>query len=403
MAWNHKSRVVAMAIAIQSAAGTFDAPTSSNLIAVSPPSQSEELISADDPTATGSVWENPRIYLGKTSTMSAVMPLRGPGGTAVPAANAWLPGNILQAAGFTEVRTTSAITGTAGASSTTTAVDISDAGFSASATDDFYVGMPIQHANIGTGLKANSGIVDYNGTSKLATIAETVGSAPTSGTATIPPNLLYQLSTLSTSPPILSVSIWRDKKRYDYRDCTVQSLTIDMPVANESSQTFPSIEFGLKGLLEAVADDTAPALPSTLLTSLAPFRNGKFTLDKVALGHQSTRFSLNLNVGAASNAAAAEGQDAYEIMSGSRTIEMDLNQMAVSDFNIETRVDGQTNVSMMSLWGAGEGNRFVFTCPNAVLDPMNNPGDRNGFVNLTGNALPADVDKSATLAIWWDA
>ncbi|MET0373949.1 MAG: hypothetical protein ABW128_06790 [Rhizorhabdus sp.] len=89
-------------------------------------------------------------------------------------------------------------------------------------------------------------------------------------------------------------------------------------------------------------------------------------------------------------------------MSGTRTLDLDLNQMAVTDFNIDTRVDNQVVLPAMSLWGMGPGNRFGVLVPEIVLDPLNNPGDRNGFVNLTGNAAFVGADKSATLTIWWD-
>ncbi len=402
MAWNHKSRVVAMAIAIQTVAGTFTTPTSADIVPVAPPTNGEDLISTDDPTATGSVWASPRIYLGKTASISATAPLRGPGGAAPFAANAWPLGRVFQAAGFAEVRTATAIAGVLVAGSTTTALNLAAA---SSAVDDFYLGMPIQTPLIGTGaVKGSSLIQDYNGTTKAATIAETLGSAPAAGVAyTIPPNVTYQLGTLAASTPLLSVTVWRDKKRYDYLDVRVTGLTFDMPVANEANQSYPSVEFSLKGLVAAVTDvGSTPALTAAQLSTIAPYRNGKFTLDRVALGHQSTRFAIAAEVAGASNAAAAAGQDGYEIMSGTRTLDMDLNQMAVTDFALDTRVDNQTTLSQMSLWGGAAGNRFGFLAPEIALDPMNNPGDRNGFVNLTGNAAFVGVDKSATFTIWWD-
>lgn len=401
MAWNHKSRVVALAVAIQSVAGTFTTPTSADIIPVAPPTNSEDMVSVDDPTATGSIWNSPRVFLGKTATIGATAPLRGPGGVTPPAANAWPLGRVLQAAGYAEVRTAAAITGTAQAGGSTTSIILA-AG--ASAVDDFYLGMPIQHATIGTAatLKGNSIIVDYNGTSKAATLGETVGSAIIAGNYTIPPNLCYQLGTLASAPPLLSVTVWRDKKRYDYRDVRLTQLTFDMPVANEQNQSYPSIEFQMKGLLAAVTDSTTPALTSAQLSTIAPYRAGKFCLDKVALGHQSNKFQISADVAGASNAAATEGQDGYEIMSGNRSIDFDLNQMAVSDFDLETRVTNQTTLSTMSLWGMGQGNRFGSANPEIALNPMNNPGDRNGFVNLTGNAALVGVDKSHTFTIWWD-
>jgi len=401
MAWNHKSRVVAMAVAIQVVAGVFTAPVAADIVPVSPPTNTEDAITTEDPTSTGSVHTAPRIYLGKTASISATAALRGPGGAAPFVANAWPLGRVLQAAGFAEVHNAAAIAGALQAGSTTTALKLAAA---APATDDIYIGFPIQQSTIGAGaIKGTSLIQDYDGTSKLATIAETMSGAPAAAAAyTIPPCVVYQLGTLSVSPPLLSVRIWRDKKRYDYRDVRVSQITFDMPVSNEQNQVFPSIEFSLKGLVEAVADDVAPALTAAQLTTIAPFRNGKFTLDKVALGHQSTRFQMGSDVAGASNAAALAGQDGYEIMSTTRTLDMDINQMAVTDFNIETRVDNQTEISQMSLWGGAAGNRWGFLAPSVVLNPLNNPGDRNGFVNLSGNSAFVAVDKSATLALWWD-
>lgn len=401
MAWNHKSRVTAMAVAIQPVPGVFTAPSApADLIPVSPPTNGDDIVSADDPTATGTVFNPARVYLGRTSNAGAMMALRGPGGAEPPGLNLWAAGRILQSAGFTEILLEDPLTAALVAGSTINALKL-DAG--ASAVDDFYIGMPIQHAAIGTvgTVKGTSAIMDYDGTAKLASIGETI-VAPAAGTNyTIPANLTYVLGTLTTPPPLLSVSIWRDKKRYDYMDCRPTSLTIDCPVSNEANQGYPSIEFALKGLPAGVDDDDAPALPSSLLTTIPPYRNGKFYLDRVKLGHQSNRFTMSAEVAGASNANAESGQDAYEIMSADRGLEFDLNQMATTDFAIDSRVDAQTKLGMMSVWGAGPGNRFAFSVPEVVLNPLNNPGDRNGFVNLTGNAAFTGVDKSAALSLFW--
>ena len=401
MAWNHKTRVVAFAVAIQPQAGVFTTPSAADIVAVSVPTNGEDLISTEDPTATGSVWNAPRIFLGKTGNAGATAPLRGPGGTSPFAAGAWPLGRILMAAGFAEVISSAAITGTVRAGSTTTGLQL-EAG--ASAVDDWFIGMPIQHSAIGVGqVKGTSIITDYDGTSKLAAIGETLGSAPSSGTYTIPPHVSYRLGTLASSPPLLSVSVWRDKKRYDYKDVRLETLTFDLPVANEANQAFPSIEFAMKGLPAGVSDvSNPPALTPAQLSTIAPYRNGKFMLDRVPLGHQSTQFQIGTEVAGASNAWAEFGQDAYEIMSGNRTFTLDLNQMGVADFNIDARVDAQTVMPCMSVWGISPGNRFGFVVPEIMLDPMNNPGDRNGFVNLTGNAAFKGVENSAILTIFWE-
>jgi hypothetical protein len=286
------------------------------------------------------------------------------------------------------------------AGSTTTTLNLA-AG--ESAVDDFWTGAPIQHANIGTvgTVKGTAAIVDYVGSTKIATIGETIVAPPAGGNYTIPPFLSYVLGTLTTAPPLLSISLWRDKTRYDYRDCVVSSFRVNAPTANEGNTVFPAIEFTFKGILVGKYDDTTPVIPSSILSLSPPAnRGGKFALDKVKLGHANLSIGATADTGAASNANQDPGQDGYDILSGSRTIELDLNSMNVSDFDIEARIANQTIIPVESIWGAGVGNRFLVTVPNMVLDPQN-PGDRNGYVSLTGGAAPTDLDKSMALTVFY--
>jgi len=400
MAWNHRARIVAMAIAIQPAPGTFVQPSpATDLIAVASPTNTPEGITAEDATATGTIWETNRILLGKAATVGATVPLRGPGGAAPPVANAFVPGRVFQAAGWAEIRKAAASTAALAAVGTATTLTLAN---TESATDDFLVGAPIQHTVIGTGFRATSLITDYNGTTKVATIAETMGvNAVNASNYTIPAYLSYQLGTLTTAPPLLSISIWRDKKRYDYRDWTPTSLAVNIPVANEANTGFPDCTFSGRAVVQAVVDETSPQLPSALLAvPVAPARNGKFYLDRVKLGHQSLSFTESATVGAASNQNQAPGQDAYDILSGSRATALDLNQMAVADFDLHAREDSQVSMPVMSTWGMGPGNNWGFVQPAIALDP-HAPGERNGYVSLTGNAVTVDIDKSAALTIWW--
>lgn len=400
MAWNHRSRVVAMAIAIQTVPGTFVQPNgTTDLIAVSSPTNTPEGITTEDPTATGAIWEANRVYLGKAATVGATAPLRGPGGASPPVANAWVPGRVFQSAGWAEIRKAAANTGALAAIGTPNTLTLAN---TESAVDDFLVGAPIQHTVIGTGFNATSLITDYVGATKVAMIGETMGSnAASASNYTIPAYLSYVLGTLTTAPPLLSISIWRDKKRYDYRDWAPTSLAINIPVANEANTGFPDITFSGRAVIQAVVDAVSPVLPTAMLSiPVAPARNGKFYLDRVKLGHQSINFTESTTVAAASNQNQAAGQDGYDIISGSRATAIDLNQMAVTDFDLHGREDAQTIIPVMSTWGMGAGNNWGFVQPAIQLDPFA-PGDRNGYVNLSGNAVTVDVDKSAALTIWW--
>lgn len=399
MAWNHRTRVVAMAVAIQAVAGVFTPPAAAtDLMAVSNPSNTTAIVSADDPTATGTIWESNRIFLGKQSTIGATIPLRGPGGVAPPAANAWTPGRILQSAGWSEMRLqnprTAVLQGGTAQTLTLAATE--------SAVDDFLLGAPIQHANTGpgTGAAGTAIIRQYNGANKNAGLAETI-AGNSAGNYTIPAYLSYVLGTLTTPPPVLSISIWRDKKRYDFRDWSPTSVAINMPVANDANTSFPDITFSGRGQVVAIVDDVTPALPSSILNvPVAPCRNGKFYLDRVKLGHQNLSFTETATIGAASNQNQAAGQDGYDILSGSRVTAMDLNQMAVADFDLHGREDSQALMPVESTWGLGSGNQFGFVQKNISLNPFS-PGDRNGYVNVTGDAVTTENDKSAAFTIWW--
>lgn len=388
-----------MAVAIQLVQGVFTPPVApADLVAVSVPNNNFEAITADDPTATGAIWRAKRIYLGKTGTAGCTIPLRGPGGAAPPLANAWPQGRFFQSAGWAEIRNAAPIAGVTQAGSTPSTIVLAAA---ANPADDIYIGAPLQMAAFGTGFRATTLIQDYDGAGKIATIPETV-VAPGAGVAyTIPAYLSYVLGTMSTSPPLLSISIWRDKKRYDYRDWRPTSFSVDMPVTNEANGVFPSVDVSGRGVPAGIVDEAAPVLPDSILNIPVPAcRGGKFIFDRTKIGHQMLRFAINVDVAAASNQNQDRGQDGYDITSGNRSISLDLNQMNVTDLDVETRVDNQTELPILSTWGAGAGNRMGMILPNNVLDPLS-PGDRNGFVNLTGDAAPVGVDKSAAFTIWW--
>lgn len=401
MVWNHRDKLSAMAVTIQAVPGTFNTPnTTTDLIAAANIENGPEMISAPDPTQTGTVWDQPRTRLGKTGTGGATIPLRGPGGGAVPAANAWAFGRLMQACGFTELRLAAAVPAALQTGSTTSALVLAN---TESAVDDFLVGHPIQQVNIGTGFRKTSIVRDYVGSTKTAHLAETLGVAPIAAAAYIRPAFIgYLLGTLITAPPLLSISVWRGRRRYDYRDCVITGWALDTPVANESNQSSPALQFQFKGTPLPSTTEVAPALPSALVqVPVPPVKAGKFFLDKIMLGHAGAKVNINLETGAAPNQNQDAGQDGQDILGGSRNVELDLNQMDVADFDIEARENSQVNLPYLSTWGLGVGNDIGLMIPNVVLDDSR-PNGRNGYVGLSGQAQPTDVDKSIALAFWYD-
>ena len=400
MAWNHRENVIAIGVALQVTPGVFVQPGVADLMGVANIGNTRDPITADDPTQTGTIWNASRIVIGKTGTVNFNFPIRGPGGVAPPAANAWPMGRVLRSGGYAELRNAAAIAGVTVAGSTQTAIKLAA---DLPGADDLYIGAPLQMAAIGSGaIRGTTLITDYDAATKLATIADLLGVAPGAGVAyTIPPYLSYVLGTLGVEPPYLSISVWRDKRRYDYVDCRMQSINKDIPVGNEFNTGFPSVEVTMRGTPINVAQDPAPPVPAAVLgVPVTPARAGKFTLDRVPLGHGGITWQTGYEVGAPSNQNQDSGADGHEIMSGDRTLSIDLNQMDATDFDFEQREDDQTIMPVQSLWGGLAGNRFGFLAPGVQMNPLN-PGGRNGFVSLTGDTFPVSVDKSAALTIWW--
>lgn len=394
-----KEKRVSVGITIQPTPGTYNEPNSTtDLIAVSSPDDGFDDITGDDPTLTGSIFTAPRLFLGRKGRAGATAVLRGPGGNAPPAAGAFPLGRILLAAGFTELINAADITAVAQAGGTTDKIIMAGG---SSAVDDFYKGMAIQHATIGADntIKGTSLIRAYNGTTKTAQLMETVGAAIVAGAYHIPPQLTYLLGT-GAGIPLLSAKVWRDKKARRYRDCALSSFAINIPVANAQTTEAPSIEFSMVGVPVATIDEAAPALPTATLTAPVFARNGKFTFNGIKLGHQTLRLEFSLETGALPNQNFVEGQESYEILSGSRNVTMDLNEQLVATLDIDALVEAQTYVPLQSGWGTAQGQSFMVGVPNGPLNSFN-PNARNGFVGLQGGMAPSDVDRSIALSILW--
>lgn len=393
-----KENIVGFGVTIQPTPGTFNGPASTDMIPISAPDDGSDATTGEDPTLTGSIFAAPRTYIGRKGRAGATAVLRGPGGSVPFAAGAWPLGRIFMAAGFSEVINATAITGTA---TTNAATDTIVLAAGASSVDDFYKGMPISHAGIGSGaIRGMSMIREYVGSTKAAQLMETLASAIATGSYTIPPSVSYILST-GLAIPLLSCSVWRHKVRRDYKDCALTSFAINIPVANDQNTDYPSVEFAMSGTpVTPNTDQDAPSLTDAMLTTPPAAKAGKFAFNGIKIGHQTLRLEFGLTTGAPPNQNFDAGQEAYEVLSGTRTVALDLNQTLMSVLNVDTLTDNQTLVPILSNWGLGAGNRFVVGVPNSYLDSFS-PTGRNGFVGLSGNANPSDVDKSMALALTW--
>jgi hypothetical protein len=148
-----KSNNTAVALAIQAAAGTFTTPSQpTDLMPVSQFRWNITSVNLANDEYTGAPIKNAAQVAGKRVAWSYNVKLRPPGGATIPAANAFLLGRILQAAKYTELRTTTAIPAAAeaGTAGTTNSLTL---GAGATGTADLYKGMAIQLNGQGTTLK----------------------------------------------------------------------------------------------------------------------------------------------------------------------------------------------------------------------------------------------------------
>lgn len=391
-----KENIVSFGLTIQPTENVFNTPLQADLIPISTPDNGFDPITGEDPTLTGTLFAAPRQFLGKRGRAGATLPIRGPLGANPPAASAWVPGRIFQGVGFSELLVSTEITGTAAANTDADSIVLA-AG--ASSVDDFYKGMVIRHAGIGSGFRGNSMVRSYDGTSKRARLAETLGAAIAAGSYTVPKQLSYVLGS-GLSIPLLSCSVIRHGVRYDYMNCAINSFAINIPVSNSTQQDPPTIEFAMVGVPVTPYDFPAIALPSGILTPPPPAKKGKFAFNGIKIGHQVLRMEFGLETGAPPNQNYDEGEEAYEILSGTKTSTMDLNQTLLSTLNVHNLVDQQVPVPLLSMWGLAAGNNFGLLVPNSYLDPFS-PTGRNGFVGLSGGAAPSDIDRAIAFSLFW--
>ncbi|MDQ5974187.1 MAG: hypothetical protein QG661_1396, partial [Actinomycetota bacterium] len=153
-----------------------------------------------------------------------------PGGSDVPAADAYLPGRILRAAKFTEVRTTAAIPSSAealGSGSTETTAKL---GSTATGTADLYKSMALILSSIASTAYDKLTAIRAYAANKTATLMEELASAPT-GNYQIPKQLSYQRDITEADASFISASLWIDGVRYDLVDVSISGLRLTIPVS----------------------------------------------------------------------------------------------------------------------------------------------------------------------------
>lgn len=328
-----------------------------------------ETFTLANPEVTGSVHRPGDAVLGRAANDAFDIVMRGPGGASPPAANAYVPGRIIRAAGFQEIifagLASEALGGASSNAGATTTVIL---GVGASAVDDFYVGYTIQFASIGggSGVDSTSQIVDYNGTTKVATLGEKLAALPT-GNYSIPPQLIYRLQGDFT-PLYLTFDKWLDQKRYFQQNGIPAQLQWNFPTSNRGDTNIPLMSVGLQGDIDeaqAEADEAAPLVAAG--GAIAPFRDGKLFLNGVALGGASVAYEHGIQVAFPPNPNKPTGNDAGCITETRRSVSLNLNEVLLATFNANALAAAQTEIALMLQYGNVAGRTVYFCVPSGRL------------------------------------
>lgn len=375
--------------------GTFLAPSSStDLLTVADLKPSIAGITSEITEFTGSIHKPGARVGGATFEVSGKCYLRGPGGSAPPAADTYLAGRLLRLAGFSEQIIAAAIPVAAealgGAGNTTTVAAL---GISAAATDDLYTGLAIELASLGTlATPASLAMIKkYVGTGKLATIAQTAGAAY-AGNYQIPQQLAYVLS--NAAPPTASASCWIGSKRYDGVGLALSSFKINAPTFSRDSTDYPSLEFTLTGDIQGDADDTCPT-PNTSI-AVAPFKNGKLWVANKALGGSSFDIDFGATVAYAPNPNKVTGNETAVLVETTRKANLNLNHVSKATFDFLGLADAQAYHSIMAMWGLAPGNYVGIVVPEARFNYFS-PDNGGPLVRMSGEMLIDAAQRSIAI------
>lgn len=347
-----RSQNSSIALRKEVTSGTFNEPDVNDIIVLGDLRITPSPLTSETNEYTGTIHRPGPQVVGETIEVQGKAYLRGPGGTTVPAADAYVLGRILQAAGFTELRTSTAIAAEViGAGSTTTVT----LGASAVGTADLYRGLLLDLVAAAGGIRPKRfSMIQAYSAAKVATLGETLSGAY-AGTYGLPAQLSYLLSPAS-DPPTLSMIGSVGNKRYKMAGMAPSSFRFNLPTASRDQQDNPSIEFTFSGKIVGVEDDV-PLVGSPIL-AIPAFRNGKMFVNRVPLGGSSFVVDLNAQTSFPPNANEVDGYEAALLTETRRNVELSLNQVANSIIDLRALAAAQTPIPIMGMWGLGSGNSF---------------------------------------------
>lgn len=375
----------AVAVAIQTAAGTFDEPLTADLTPVSNLRPSFTPVTIANDEYTGSIVKNADAVAGSRKSFSFNVKLRPP--ASLPAANEFNLGKFLQALKFTEVRNATAIPSSAeavaGSGQTTTNVRL---GSSASSTADAYLGYPLIVSDNGGSYKERlTQISDYD-TSKNASLPEVLG-AQAAANWQIPTFIGYMRSNSSDDPIILSMQFWLDGLRYDMRDCRPTSASLVWPTSTRDQAAFPELQITIEGILDDYEDEATPSIPS--LGTVPLVRDGDMWLNKIRVGSQTITLDLGLQSANPPNPNETDGSDPTEVTQSTAVIRQTRQRYLKSVIDTLAMADAQSYYPFWLQYGSGAGSMVQLLAPQVRLSHPS--PDLGGPIIMETNDLLIDA------------
>lgn len=369
-----KARQTALALKTQASRFIFADPTA-NLMPISNLTLNISSVTVANPEYTGVVDMNGDEVVGKQCTISYDVNLRAPGGAAVPAAGAYLPGILLVNAKMSEVRSAAAIPVAPEALTAGTTTGFTG-GAGLTATADLYKSMLVSFPGVSAGLPGISAIRS-NTVGKVVTLCEEFDDVLT-GTYQIPAQLAYVNSISSTDPLPISQKVWIGGKRYDLIDCQVTSLALSVQTSTSKAGSIPVIRVSMSAVIYNTADEATPAIPS--LGPTPKFKNGKQKLAMLALGGSGFELNFGIQVDAAPDPNFESGDQGDEITSKQITLTPQLLSYRKADFDQMAAADAQAQHPYFALWGSGSGQIVGVVVPDGRFT---HAGDDLGGTHVT--------------------
>lgn len=361
-----KSNDTALAFTLQSARGVYNAPNSTTdlLLAVANLRPTIAGITIADDSYTGSVFRNGDALAGKNFSATFDVKLKGP--SALPLANTFVLGRLLQIAKWTELRNAAAIPvapEALGSGSDTTHAKLGTTG---SSTDHFYRGLPLWLSDNGTGFRRQlTAVRDYVGATKMAELMELLG-APPAANWQIPSYLAYVRDTSSAEPPVGSAKFWMGGIRYDLMDVGVTGLTITIPTSTTQQAVFPRIQFTIEATIYDYDDEATPTIP--VVSNIPLLKDADVWLNRKRIGTSDISIDLGLTSERPPNPNQIDGSDAPEITGGSATANLTLQKYRKATLDTLGMADGQAYYPFWAQWGLAAGNMVQLTIPDARLN-----------------------------------